>query len=144
MKSEKGITLESLIIYIAVTVIVIGILTRVSTIFYNNMQYIDAEGKFAIEYQKLNASFLEDSKTIGTKILEINSDEKYVLFYNENTQEQIQYTFVGEGIYRNNARICQNVKATLKQEGNMLSILLEYTGSRNETITPKTLEYYIL
>ena len=51
MKSERAITLESLIIYITVTVLAIGILSKISTVFYNNIQYVDSEGIFAIEYQ---------------------------------------------------------------------------------------------
>lgn len=146
MKSEKAITLESLIIYITVTVLAIGILSKISTVFYNNIQYVDSEGIFAIEYQKFNSSFIEDIKTVGIKTLDVDENEQYVLLYNENTNEQIKYTFTSSAIYRNEARISNKIKATLKKdENNMLSILIEYTGKGNEKIEQgskvKTLEY---
>ncbi len=146
MKSERAITLESLIIYITVTVLAIGILSKISTVFYNNIQYVDSEGIFAIEYQKFNSSFIEDIKTVGIKTLDIDENEQYILLYNENTNEQIKYTFTSSGIYRNEARISNKIKATLKKdENNMLSILIEYTGKGNEKIEQgskvKTLEY---
>ena len=69
MKSERAITLESLIIYITVTVLAIGILSKISTVFYNNIQYVDSEGIFAIEYQKFNSSFIEDIKITDITII---------------------------------------------------------------------------
>lgn len=144
MKSEKGITLTSLVMYVVVTILVIGILTKISTTFYNNMKYMDAEGIFAVEYQKFNSNFIEDIKTIGVKKLEINTDEKYVLLYNERTNEQIKYNFKDTGIYRNEVLISSKViTSVFKYNENILSIVLEYNGQGKEKVTSKTLEFYL-
>ena len=40
MKSQKGITLTSLVIYIVVLLIVLGLLSNISKYFYSNTKYI--------------------------------------------------------------------------------------------------------
>ena len=46
MKSEKAITLTSLIIYIVLLILVVGILNNISENFQRNTSYITEMGKY--------------------------------------------------------------------------------------------------
>lgn len=144
MKSQKGITLESLAIYIVVIMVVIGIMTTVTTTFYNNMQYIDVDSEFAIEYGKLNSSLINDIRQAEVRLVEINEENKVILLYNDKTEEEITYSFLNTGIYRNESLISNKLIGTLKVDSNnekMLSVLLEYTSKNAQSYT-KTLDFY--
>ena len=144
MKSQKGITLESLAIYIVVIMVVIGIMTTVTTTFYNNMQYIDVDSEFAIEYGKVNSSLINDIRQAEVRLVEINEENKVILLYNDKTEEEITYSFLNTGIYRNESLISNKLIGTLKVDSNnekMLSVLLEYTSKNAQSYT-KTLDFY--
>lgn len=109
MKSEKGITLTSLTVYVIGMTIAIAVVVLISRFFYSNME--DATEKIdpAIEYTKFNSFFTDEVNHQNIKILEIANDEKknnYIVFDNG-----VQYTFIREnqGIYRNQVKIARNV-----------------------------------
>ena len=54
MKSESGITLTSLVIYIIVATIVIGTMGMVSSFFFSNVNLIKDQDQYAIEFNKFN------------------------------------------------------------------------------------------
>lgn len=102
MKSEKGITLISLSIYIMTISIAIGILSIISQYFYSNVSYISEMGKYASEYNKFNMYFVKDIKN-NTDVYSI-SDNK-IVFDDGN-----MYTYSNGAIYRNKIKICSNIK----------------------------------
>lgn len=102
MKSEKGITLISLSIYIMTISIAIGILSIISQYFYSNVSYISEMGKYASEYNKFNMYFIKDIKN-NTDVYSI-SDNK-IVFDDGN-----MYTYSNGAIYRNKIKICSNIK----------------------------------
>ena len=57
MKSEKGITLISLIIYVIALTIVIGIVAVISGYFYNNIATSSEDIEPMVEYTKFNSFF---------------------------------------------------------------------------------------
>lgn len=117
MKSEKGVTLISLIIYVIVMTIVIGIMAILSSFFYKNTKDIRDINPLT-EYTKFNSFFSEEVNFSNIKIVEcVNSEDKgynYVVFDNG-----VQFTFIGEnkGIYRNQAKICSNIIACEFERG---------------------------
>lgn len=104
MKSNKGITLINLIIYIAVLVLVLGILSSVSSMFFTNVDYIKETSEYVAEYNKFNACFIEDVKN-NKNVYQVSKNQ--VIFEDGTT-----YSYVGEGeyaIYRNKVKICENI-----------------------------------
>lgn len=68
MKSEKGISLMSLIIYVVAFVIVSGIIAGVTTFFYSNYTFLDDNVTVASEYNKLNLCFVQESEKLGNYV----------------------------------------------------------------------------
>ena len=105
MKSEKGVTLISLTIYIIVFTIVIAVIGVVTGAFTKNIQKTNFFTDLLTEYTAFNSYFSEDVNHKGIKILECRKD--YVVFDNG-----IQYTYIPEnkGVYRDKVKIARNVE----------------------------------
>ncbi len=105
MKSEKGVTLISLTIYIIVFTIVIAVIGVVTGAFTKNIQKTNFFTDPLTEYTAFNSYFSEDVNHKGIKILECRKD--YVVFDNG-----IQYTYIPEnkGVYRDKVKIARNVE----------------------------------
>lgn len=105
MKNSKGITLTSLVIYIAVVIVVSATIIRITTYFKNNMEDV-ADVSFETEFQKINLYLLTESKTVGNGIEEIEQG-KTIIFTNGNTYE---YNSSNKAIYLNNIEISSGVE----------------------------------
>lgn len=106
MKSNKGVTLTILIIYIIALSIVIGVLTNISNNFYANTKYIMDNGKYISEFNKFNMYFIEDVKN-NSNIYSITGNE--IIF-----EDGTIYTYKSnpdKAIYRNNVKICRNIES---------------------------------
>lgn len=105
MKTEKGVTLISLTVYIIVMTIVIGVVSLLSTFFYKNTKSLSNGIDPITEYTKFTSFFTEEVNHKGIKILECK--DNYVAFDNA-----VQYAYVAEnrGIYRNKVKICSEVE----------------------------------
>lgn len=101
MRTEKGITLTSLIIYIILLIFIVSILSAISNYFYANTSYITEMGKYVSEFNKFNMYFVEDVKN--------NSD----IYSIDNTKivfaDGTIYTYANGAIYRNKVEICNNI-----------------------------------
>jgi Tfp pilus assembly major pilin PilA len=64
LKSQKGITLMSLVIYIASFLIVAGIISGITIFFYKNTTLMDTEVYSAAEYNKLNMYLVKESEEV--------------------------------------------------------------------------------
>jgi hypothetical protein len=105
MKSNSGVTVASLTVYIIAMVIVIGIIASITSFFYTNVNNLDDISKNAAEFNKFNMYFIEDVKKTGNSVMLISSDKTSITFSSGNT-----YTFQDKSIYMNNIRICENIK----------------------------------
>lgn len=106
MKSNRGVTLTMLAIYIIALVMVIGILTTISNNFYSNANYIMDNGKYLSEFNKFNMYFIEDVRN-NSSIYSISNNE---IIFADGTI----YTYKespDKAIYRNKVRICKNVES---------------------------------
>ena len=105
MKSQKGVTLTSLTIYIIVVLIVLGILAVISGVFQGNIKEIYTEGTNNVEIDKFNIYFLKEVKRQGNEINIISDNE--IVFATGN-----KYIFNHEGqcIYLNNIKIAENIE----------------------------------
>lgn len=110
MRTQRGVTLTSLIIYIIGMVMIISIVSVVTTYFYRNIKNVGADINPIAEYTKFNSYFTNETNKENIKILEVSNggNQHYIVFDNG-----IQYTFVesNKAIYQNNVKICKQVNA---------------------------------
>lgn len=103
MKSQKGITLMSLVVYVIVMTIAIAVIGSIISKFYNNTDSMQADTKEVIEFNKFNTYFLKEIKTSNNEVDKL--DAKYMLFTSGNS-----FSYSNNSIYYNNIAICKNVK----------------------------------
>ncbi len=109
MRSQKGITLTSLVVYVIGLALVVGIMAVITTNFYknvnNNISSIDPIN----EYTKFSSYFTNEANQYNIKVLECKQtdEQNYIVFDNG-----VQYTFVkqNKGIYQNKIKICKDVE----------------------------------
>lgn len=125
MKSQKGITLISLTVYIIVMVIVVAVVAVISTYFYTNSDTISETINPMTEYTKFISYFSDEINQNNIKVLECGQD--YIVFDNG-----VQYTFIAEnrGIYRNKVKIVNDVESCtfeykIKNEKNVVAVNLQ-------------------
>lgn len=144
MKSNRGITLISLIVYMVVLTIVISMLAMVSDLFFNNTNYIMDNGKYISEFNKFNMYFIEDVKN-NSKVTSASSDE---IIFDDGTI----YTYKGDkdkGIYRNKVKICENIslcefsKKENTVDGFTKNILVVRIAIRGNKLFDTTNEYVL-
>lgn len=108
MKSENGITLASLVIYIVVILMVIVTLTTITSYFQKNVKDFNTKTTSDIEFDKFNLYFVEEVKKTGNKVIEPtleNSQATRIKFSLGNI-----YQFKNNAIYLNsNVKIAENV-----------------------------------
>lgn len=117
MKSEKGVTLISLIIYVIAMLITITIISVMTGYFYKNIDISTEKYSYLGEYTKFNSYLSEEVNEEGNKILEVisysnsdeenNSKQRYIAFSSKN-----QYTYIpsNKAIYQNNVKIASGVE----------------------------------
>lgn len=144
VKSQKGVTLLSLVIYMIVVTVCIGILGTVSSFFYGNIKKVRDQGRFAGEFDTFNSYFLEDVKShtdavVTQKSISFLEGETYV--YNE----------MDKGIYRGNVKIAKEVvgftatqrKVTINSvDKNIISIHI-IIGNTNSGVFNQTIDYVL-
>lgn len=133
MKSQKGITLISLTIYIIAMVIVIAVIAIISTFFYSNLSSATEQVNPSIEYTKFSSFFTDEVNHSNIKILECKNN--YIAFDNG-----VQYTFVPEnkGIYRNKVKIAREITmckfSTMIENGkNMVKVSIDIEGKTRDS-----------
>ena len=101
MKSEQGVTLTSLVIYIAVATVLISTMAVMSSHFFANIQLVKNQSDYVVEYNKFNMFFIQDVKAnkaasiIGT-----------IIVFEDGTK----YEYKDESIYRNDKKIAKNIR----------------------------------
>lgn len=113
MKSEKGITMVSLIIYVIAMLITVTIITIVTSYFYQNIDIDSDKYTYFSEFTKFESFISEEVNKTDNQILDIgevvenNKKQNYIAFSSGN-----QYTYIPENqaIYQNNVKIANGVE----------------------------------
>lgn len=147
MKSEKGVTLISVIIYVIAMLIIIAVITVLTSYFYTNVDINSASEDLNQQYTKFNSYFTEEVNRKGNKILEIgetqNNEEegpqKYIIFSSGN-----QYTYIpaNKGIYMNTVKIAENITDCTFEKNDAdgkTKITVTINGNDFERVTTYTL-----
>ena len=103
VKTEKGVTLIALIVYVAVFMIVIAIMGNISNYFYKNVAEIKEPLKYPSEFNKFNMFFINDVKKNKTAVS--NENGTSIKFEDGTT-----YIYSAGKIYRDDIEIAKNVK----------------------------------
>ena len=116
MKSNKGITLTSVIVYVIGMTVIVGLVATLTSYFYKNINVEELSDDTSTQYTKFSSIFTKeinkednyviDAKTTEETINGENTKTSYIIFSSGN-----QYTYKGENkaIYKNNIKICQNI-----------------------------------
>ena len=103
MKSEKGITLMSIVIYIILLISVIGLMSIILTRFYANTNVAQADTEDLIQFNYFNTYFLKEIKTRNNQVETITGD--YLVFTSGNT-----FSKANHKIYYNGVEICKGIE----------------------------------
>ncbi len=108
MRNDKGITLLMLVIYIILTIIVLGIVSTIAMNFRKNLNDLDVKTVQDIEFDKLNVQLLQETKNEINKIITNESTATKLVFKSGNTYE---YKPEEEAIYlNNNIKVADNIE----------------------------------
>lgn len=102
MKSEKGVTLTALAVYITVFILIILIMSFVSNYFFENVGQIKDSPKYVSEFNKFSMFFVADVKR-NTTLISCSDTE---LEFADGTK----YIYKDNAVYRNDVKIAQYFK----------------------------------
>lgn len=100
VKNIKGVTLVALVIYIFIFTIILGVMTTISTSFFNNIGGVVDTPKYLLEFNKFSMFFVTDAKNYSRA----NVTDTTIQFENGP-----MYKFQNNNIYRNDTIIAKNV-----------------------------------
>lgn len=102
MKSNSGLTITSIIVYIIAMVIVIGTIATISSFFYTNVSNLDENSNNLSEITKFHMYFLQETTNLENSI--VQQTDTSISFDSGNT-----FTFQNHSIYFNYIKICDNI-----------------------------------
>lgn len=134
MKTQKGVTLITLTVYVIVMTIVVAVVAMISSYFYTNTSSLSGNMDSLTEYTKFNSFFSEEVNRENSKVLECK--ENYIVFDNG-----VQYTYVAEnrGIYKDKVKITSNVEncefiSKIQNGKNVVTVRLTLGGSAEKSV----------
>lgn len=133
MRSQRGVTLTSLVTYIIVILIVVGILATIMANFESNVDKLNKEGTSSTEIDKFNIYFIKEVKKQGNEIDSISSRE--VLFTTGN-----KYTYKSNSIYLNdNIKISEDIEkcvfeSNIENGKTIISVTIKAKNSEQKQI----------
>ena len=110
LKSEKGVTLLTLTIYIIVLTAIVGIMAGVSSLFYNNIGMMKDAIENAGDFDTLNSCLISDSKSNSAVV--VDETAKTIKFEDgtEITPELLKDMGLVKCIYRGEFKVASNVQ----------------------------------
>lgn len=115
VRSQKGISLISVIIYIFSMLIAVSTVMMLNSFFFDNILQMRGIGEISSQNNKFNMFFVNDMKEsysfelADTSELQDGSSKELQFIVNQNSSERITYSLVNNEIYRNNVKIAENV-----------------------------------
>lgn len=104
MKSNSGITLTSVIIYVMGLAIIVGLISTLTSFFYKNIDTDGLTDDTGTQYTKFTSVFSEEINKENNYVIDCKTN--YIIFADGN-----QYTYKQENksIYKNKIKICENI-----------------------------------
>ena len=136
MKTQKGITLTSLAIYITMVLIVIGVLAVISGTLQGNIKEIYTEGTNNAEIDKFNIYFLKEVKRQGNQINEISINEISFSLGNTYTYKEDKCIYLNDNI-----KIAEHIEKC-EFDGDTNNLVITVT-IKTENGEEKSIEYVL-
>lgn len=144
MKSQNGVTLVQLTIYLIAMLVVIGMMTTLSNFFYGNINIIREASRYAAEFDKFNTHFVKDAES-NNEVNIITTDGQVTIIFEDGTT----YTYNDEGLYRGSVKISTNVKAftatkkiiTINNVDKDIVTVKIIIGNSTQTLFSKQIDY---
>ena len=142
IKNQKGVTLTELVVYITVMLAVLGVMTSISSFFYNNLGIVKESAKYSAQFDSFNSYITVDIK--NNKDVVVKNE---TLIFEDGTT--YVYNEADEGIYRGNQKIATNVKTfnvskktiTINNvDKNILTVQI-IIGNSSKTLFNRTIDY---
>ena len=142
IKNQKGVTLTELVVYITVMLAVLGVMTSISSFFYNNLGIVKESAKYSAQFDSFNSYITVDIKNNKDVVVK----NKTLIFEDGTTYV---YNEADEGIYRGNQKIATNVKTfnvskktiTINNvDKNILTVQI-IIGNSSKTLSNRTIDY---
>ena len=142
MKSNKGITLTSLVIYVIAMVIVVTTVSTITSYFYKNIDNVNTGTDSSMTYTEFNMYFTKEINTKENYPVLVSDGADYIVFSKTGNQ----YTFKNSSIYRNQVKICDNIEnCTFKmsktdeaqEKNDLVKVYIKTTGNLEYTNTYK-------
>lgn len=116
MKSERGVTITSVLIYIIALTAVVILIGRITTYFYRNMNSVTENTAADAEYTKFNSYLTDEINIEGNTVIACGTTEEgnnYIIF----SETENQYTYQKNkddsqkgSIYRNKTKISTDIE----------------------------------
>ena len=151
MKSERGITLTILVIYIIIFSVVIGLLASLSSYIYGNIKYINDDSVDVSEFNKFNVYFIEDVKSNSQVQIDsqVNSEGKNIVRIVFGDGDIYSFVKEEKSIYKNKQKIAKNIQnftatkeVTADNTKTYISVNIE-VGAKDETNYTKQINYVL-
>lgn len=145
MKSQNGVTLVQLTIYLIAMLVVIGMMTTLSNFFYGNINIIREASRYAAEFDKFNTHFVKDVES-NNEVNITTTDGQVTIIFEDGTT----YTYNSdEGLYRGSVKISTNVKAftatkkiiTINNVDKDIVTVKIIIGNSTQTLFSKQIDY---
>ena len=140
IKSDKGITLTSLVIYVIVLMIVIGLMSSFLGYFYKNTNKITIKENYEEQFTRFLSYLISDTNSDQLYFVKTDSKNNYlILKYKDGSQHQ--YIYSNESIYYINVSetapkkilLCNKVTGlTMDYSTNILQINMTINGRNYE------------
>ncbi len=102
MKSNSGLTITSILVYIIAMIIVIGTIATITSFFYTNVNQLDNSSNNLSQITRFHMYFLEE--TTNKQNFVVQQTDTSISFHTGNT-----FTFQEHDIYFNHIKICENI-----------------------------------
>lgn len=146
MKSQNGVTLVQLTIYLIAMLVVIGMMTTLSNFFYGNINIIREASRYAAEFDKFNTHFVKDVES-NNEVNITTTDGQVTIIFEDGTT--YTYNSYDEGLYRGSVKISTNVKAftatkkiiTINNVDKDIVTVKIIIGNSTQTLFSKQIDY---
>lgn len=131
VKTSKGITLTTIIVYIVIMLIIIAFISRITSNFYSRTKNMEQVTTDISELNVFNTYFTKEVKLPGNKINRFdNINKAYIIFNSGNI-----FTFKDDKIFYNTLQICSNVKnVSFEYSNDIITVTIEFGTFLNEKI----------
>ena len=85
MKSNKGVTLISLVVYVMSFLVIVGIVALISNFFFSNSKVLSSGATGSLEFDMLNAYLIKETQQEDNKVINLRREEIKII--NEDKTE---------------------------------------------------------